>query len=159
MNFITLLAGMGGATGTGTATATKGGGSSMIILLAVMLGFVYFTMMRPQKRKQKEEQALRDNVQIGDEITTIGGIIGRVVTVKDDSLVIETGADRNKMKIERQAVRTNNTANEKLAAERQAAKEAQEAEKQARMEESREKSTSSRKKSKKNRDDDGNISN
>lgn len=157
MNFITLLAGMGGATGTGTATATKGGGSSMLIFLALMLGFAYLTIMRPQKKRQKEEQALRDNIQIGDEITTVGGIVGRVVTVKDDSLVIETGADRNKLKLERWAVRTNNTANEKLEAERQAAKEAQEAEKQARMEESREKSSSSRKKSKKNRDSDNDI--
>ena len=77
---------------------------------------------------------MRDNVQIGDEITTIGGIMGKVVTVKEDSLVIETGADRNKMKIARWAVSTNNTANEKLAAEREAAKAAQEKEKEARLE-------------------------
>lgn len=158
MDFITLFAGMGGATGTGNAAATKGGGSSMIIFLALMLGFFYLTILRPQKKRQKEEQALRDNIQIGDEVTTIGGIIGKVVTVKDDAIVIETGADRNKLKIERQAVRTNNTANEKLEAERQAAREAQEAEKQARMEESREKSASSRKKSKKKRSDDEGLS-
>ena len=95
---------------------------------------------------------MRDNIEVGDEITTIGGIVGRVVTVKEDSLIIETGADRNKMKITRWAVGTNNTANEKLEAERQAAKEAAEAEKQAKMEESREKSEARRKKSKK-RDD------
>ena len=77
---------------------------------------------------------MRDNIQIGDEITTIGGIMGKVVTVKEDSLVIETGADRNKMKIARWAVSTNNTANEKLAAEREAAKAAQEKEKEARLE-------------------------
>ncbi|MBR5619143.1 MAG: preprotein translocase subunit YajC [Clostridia bacterium] len=124
----------------------------MIIMLVAMFAIMYFMMIRPQKKKQKEEQAMRDNVQIGDEITTIGGIVGRVVTVKDDSLIIETGADRNKMKIMRWAVGTNNTANEKIEAERQAAKEAAEAEKLAKMEESKQKSEAQRKKSKK-RDD------
>ncbi len=134
------------------ATAATGGNYSMIIMLVLMFGLMYFLMIRPQKKKQKEEQAMRDNVQIGDEITTIGGVVGRVVTVKDDSLIIETGADRNKMKITRWAVGTNNTANEKLEAERQAAKEAAELEKASKMEEAKEKSEARRKKSKK-RDD------
>lgn len=77
---------------------------------------------------------MRDNLQIGDEVTTIGGIIGKIVTVKDDSLIIETGADRNRMKITRWAISQNNTANEKLAAEQAAQKEALEKEKAARME-------------------------
>jgi len=135
------------------ATGTGGIGSySSIIMIVAMFGIMYFVMIRPQKKKQKEEQAMRDNVQIGDEVTTIGGIVGRVVTVKDDSLIIETGADRNKMKITRWAVGTNNTANEKLEAERQAAKEAAELEKASKMEEAKEKSEARRKKSKK-RDD------
>ena len=67
---------------------------------------------------------MRDSTQVGDEITTIGGIMGRVVTVKEDSLIIETGADRNKMKIARWAIQVNNTASEKLQAEREAAKQA-----------------------------------
>ena len=106
----------------------------MWVYLIAMIAIMYFLMIRPQRKKQKEEQTMRDNVQIGDEITTIGGIMGKVVTVKEDSLVIETGADRNKMKIARWAVSTNNTANEKLAAEREAAKAAQEKEKEARLE-------------------------
>ena len=61
----------------------------------------------------------------GDEVTTIGGIMGRVVTVKEDALIIETGADRNKMKIARWAIQVNNTATEKLQAEREAMKAAQ----------------------------------
>ena len=105
-----------------------------IVWLVVLFGIMYFLMIRPQKKKQKEEQAMRDNLQIGDEITTIGGIVGKIVTVKDDSLIIETGADRNRMKITRWAISQNNTANEKLAAERAAAKEAAEKEKAARME-------------------------
>ena len=95
---------------------------------------------------------MRDNVQIGDEITTIGGIIGRVVTVKEDSLIIETGADRNKMKITKWAVSANNTANEKAEAERQAAKEAAEAAKKAKMEEAADASKAKRKKTKKKDD-------
>ena len=108
--------------------------SMMWVYLIAMIAIMYFLMIRPQRKKQKEEQTMRDNVQIGDEITTIGGIMGKVVTVKEDSLVIETGADRNKMKIARWAVSVNNTANEKLAAEREAAKAAQEKEKEARLE-------------------------
>ena len=105
------------------------------------------------KKKQKEEQNMRDSIQVGDEITTIGGIMGRVVTVKEDSIIIETGADRNKMKITRWAVSTNNTATEKAEAERQAAKEAAEAEKKKKMDEAVENSKASRKKSKKKKDD------
>lgn len=143
MNMIPLAATAGQMTGNPT---------TMILMLVAMFAVMYFVMIRPQKKKQKEEQAMRDNIQIGDEITTIGGIMGRVVTVKDDSLIIETGADRSKMKVTRWAVGTNNTANEKMEAERQAAKEAAEAEKLAKMEESKQKSEAGRKKSKK-RDD------
>ena len=78
--------------------------------------------------------------------------MGRVITVKDDSLIIETGADRNKMKITRWAVSTNNTANEKMEAERKAAQEAAEAEKQKRMEEAVAAGKAKRKKTKKNDD-------
>ena len=116
------------------ATSGKSGSLSMILMMAAIFALMYFLMIRPQKKKQKEEQAMRDNLQIGDEITTIGGIVGKIVTVKDDTLIIETGADRNRMKITRWAISQNNTANEKLAAERAAAKEAAEKEKAARME-------------------------
>lgn len=135
-----LLALFGNLFGSGSGAAAQGGqaggnGSIMMIVWIVMIiGLMYFMMIRPQKKKQKEEESMRDNLQIGDEITTIGGIIGKIVTVKDDSLIIETGADRNRMKVTRWAISQNNTANEKLAAERAAAKEAAEKEKQARME-------------------------
>lgn len=108
------------------AEGSKGSSMSMIIMIVAMFGLMYFMMIRPQKKKQKEDQMMRDNIQPGDEITTIGGICGRVVSVKEDSYVIETGADRNKMKITKWAVQMNNTANEKAAAEREAAKKAAE---------------------------------
>lgn len=153
MNFISLMAMAGGATGaSGSAAAGGNNPISFVLIMGVMILFMYLTMIRPQKKKQKEEQEMRDNLQVGDEITTIGGIVGRVVTVKDDSLIIETGADRNKMKIMRWAISANNTANEKLEAERKAAKEAAEAEKQKKMEEAAENSKAKRKKSKKKDD-------
>ncbi len=107
-----------------TATPAQGSSSSMIIMLVAMFALMYFFMIRPQKKRQKEEQAMRDSVEVGDEITTIGGICGKVVTTKEDSLIIETGADRNRMMIKRWAVQMNNTANERLQAEREAAKAA-----------------------------------
>lgn len=96
-----------------------------ILIFIGLFAVMYFFTIRPQKKQQKKEQEMRESTQIGDEITTIGGIMGRVVTVKEDSLIIETGADRNKMKIARWAIQMNNTANEKLQAEREAAKAAQ----------------------------------
>ena len=123
MNFFYLLEAANGAAGT------RGSMASSIILMVVLFGGMYFVMIRPQKKQQKKDQEMRDSTQVGDEITTIGGIMGRVVTVKEDSLIIETGADRNKMKITRWAIQTNNTAAEKAKAEREAIKAAAEKEK------------------------------
>lgn len=108
-----------------TSTATGSRSSiGMIVLLVVMVAGMYFLMIRPQRKQQKKDQEMRESTQVGDEITTIGGIMGRVVTVKEDSLIIETGADRNKMKIARWAIQVNNTATEKMRAEQEAAKAA-----------------------------------
>ncbi len=120
-----------------------------IILIVAMILFMYFISIRPQRKKQKAEEDLRNSIQIGDEVTTIGGIIGRVVSLKDDALIIETGADRSKMKITRWAVSTNNTQNEKAEAERAAAKEANENAKQERIRVAQEKAEA--KKNKKNK--------
>lgn len=114
-----------------TTTGGKSGGSfTFLIVMILMFVLMYFLTIRPQRKQQKKDQEMRDSTQVGDEITTIGGIMGRVVTVKEDSLIIETGADRNKMKIARWAIQTNNTANEKLQAEREAAKAAMEKQKE-----------------------------
>lgn len=112
------------------ATQQQGSPVTMILLMVAMFAIMYFVMIRPQKKQQKKEQEMRNSLQVGDEITTIGGICGRVVTVKEDSLIIETGADRNKMKVTRWAVQTNNTAREKDIAEREAAQAAAKAEKE-----------------------------
>ncbi len=152
MNVIYLMGQLAQQGGTGAQSQGRGS-ASMIIMMVALFAVMYFVMIRPQKKKQKEEQSMRDSIQVGDEITTIGGIMGRVVTVKEDSLIIETGADRNKMKITRWAVSTNNTAAEKAEAERQAAKEAAEAEKKSKMDAAIEEGKTHRKKTKKNKDD------
>ncbi len=114
-----------------SATSGTGAKQQSPVMTIVMFGAIfvamYFLMIRPQKKKQKEEQNLRDSIQIGDEITTIGGIMGRVITVKDDSIVLETGADRVKMKFTRWAIQTNDTANARMEAEKKAAEDAKKA--------------------------------
>ena len=80
-----------------TTAAAAGGGVQMVIMLLVYAVFIvalYFIFFRPQSKKKKKEQEMRKNAQVGDEITTIGGICGRIVAVKDetDSIVIETGS-------------------------------------------------------------------
>ena len=76
-----------------------------IILIVVMFVAMYFLMIRPQKKQEKETNNMRNNLQVGDEITTIGGIIGKIVSIKDETVMIETGHDRTKIRILRTAVR------------------------------------------------------
>ena len=92
-----------------------------IIMIVLVIGLFYL-MYRSNKKQEREASQMRNSLEVGDEITTIGGICGRVVTTKEDSLIIETGADRNRMMIKRWAVQTNVTATERLQAEREAAK-------------------------------------
>lgn len=75
----------------------------------VLIPLMYFLMIRPQKKKQKEEQKMRSSLRVGDEITTIGGITGRVLNIKEEELVIETGADRTKLTIKKWALQSVNT--------------------------------------------------
>lgn len=82
-------------------------GSSIgsILIIVVMFVALYFFMIRPQKKQEKEVANMRNNLQVGDEITTIGGIIGKIVSIKEETLMIETGHDRAKIRILRSAVR------------------------------------------------------
>lgn len=73
--------------------------------LVVLIVLFYFLMIRPQRKRDKAEREMRNSIDVGDEISTIGGFIGRVVSVKDDVLVIETSSDRTKLKIYRWAIR------------------------------------------------------
>ncbi len=78
---------------------------SMPIMLILMFVVLYFFMIRPQKKQERETQAMRNNLQVGDEITTIGGIIGKIVSIKEETCMIETGHDRTKIRILKSAVR------------------------------------------------------
>ena len=82
-------------------------GSSWVTIgmLVVMFAFLYFFMIRPQKKQEKEVNAMRNNLVVGDEITTIGGIIGKIVSIKEETLVLETSRDGTKIRILKSAVR------------------------------------------------------
>lgn len=97
---------------TGDGTSTGGGLAGLIlpgIMFVVMLVAMYFLIIRPQKKKEKEEKKMRENLQIGDEILTIGGIYGRVISLKEDTIVIESKSDHSKLTIARWAMQQNLT--------------------------------------------------
>ena len=97
------------------------GGGSTIIMLVGMIAVFYFLLIRPENKRKKEAEQMRSAVKNGDQITTIGGIVGKVVNVKDDKFVIETGADQVRIELEKWAISTNETAAE--AAQAKAKKE------------------------------------
>ncbi len=94
---------------TGEANAQPGGLLMPIIMFGVMFLAMYFFIIRPQKKKEKAEKQMRDNLQVGDEIITIGGIYGRVISLKEDAIVIESKSDHSKMTIARWAMQQNLT--------------------------------------------------
>lgn len=86
----------------------------MILIYAALFGVLYLVLIRPNSKKKKEEQAMRDNIAIGDDVTTIGGIVGRIVAIKEDedAFIIETGSDRVKMKFKKWAISSVDTVKE-----------------------------------------------
>jgi len=79
----------------------------MILVYVLLFAALYFFMIRPNSKKKKQEEQLRNNLEIGDELITIGGIMGRVVSIKDDdSFILETGPDRTKMQFQKWAIST-----------------------------------------------------
>ena len=113
-NFFTLDA---AATQTAEGTTQTGalGGWYPIAMLAFMFLAMYFFLIRPQKKREKAEKAMRDNLQIGDEIITIGGIYGRVVSIKDDTMVVESKSDHSKLTFARSALQQNLTVHDDVA--------------------------------------------
>ncbi len=89
--------------------------SSFLIMIVAMVAIFYFMIMRPENKKKKEAEQLRSSLKNGDKITTIGGIVGKIVDVDNDKIVIETSADRVRMELMKWAVMTNNTAEEARA--------------------------------------------
>lgn len=76
-----------------------------LVIIAVMFVALYFFMIRPQKKQEREINNMRNNLQVGDEITTIGGIIGKIISIKEETVMIETGHDRTKIRILKTAVK------------------------------------------------------
>lgn len=72
----------------------------------LLIGVFYFVLIRPQRKKDKQTQQMRNNIQVGDEVITVGGIVGIVVNIKEDTVVIETGGDRSKIRVKRFAIQT-----------------------------------------------------
>lgn len=107
-----------------TAPAPAGGLMGSVVMILMMLGIFYFMLIRPENKRKKEAEQMRSGVRTGDKITTIGGIIGTVVNVKEDKIVIETSADQVRLEMAKWAISSNDTANEAAKAE---AKKAQEA--------------------------------
>ena len=101
------------------AAATGGMGTvGMIIYLVVIFGAMYLLLIRPQRKKQKEEKKMRENLQVGDEIVTIGGIYGRVISLKEDTMVIESLSDHSKITIARWAMQSNLTVHDDAPAKK-----------------------------------------
>lgn len=101
-----LLEATGAATDAGTGAAPAGNGMFTIIMIVVMIAVFYFFMIRPQKKQEKAAADMRNSITVGDEITTIGGIIGKVISVKDETILIETSGDRTKIRFLKTAVRS-----------------------------------------------------
>ena len=96
---------------------------STILMMVLMVGLLYFMMIRPENKRKKEAERMRSAIKNGDQITTIGGIVGTVVNIKDDKIVIETSADQVRMELTKWAVSSNDTAAEAAKAAAQKAKE------------------------------------
>ena len=97
MNFSALTNLLGG----------EGGAGQIIMTIVMVLGvgvFFYFFMIRPQKKQEKEVNEMRNSLSVGDEITTIGGIIGKVISIKEETCMIETGKDKTRIRILKSSV-------------------------------------------------------
>ena len=105
------------------------GGGSTIIMLVVMIAVFYFLLIRPENKRKKEAEQMRSAVKNGDQITTIGGIVGKIVSVGEETLVIETSDDRVRIELTKWAVSVNNTQQKALEAEKAAKKNAKAAKK------------------------------
>ena len=109
---------------TATDAAATGGMMSTVIMMVAMLGIFYFMLIRPENKRKKEAEQMRSSVRKGDKITTIGGIIGTVVDVKENNIVIETSADLVRIEFAKWAISSNETAAENAKAEAKKAEEA-----------------------------------
>lgn len=88
------------AEGEGTGSETW----MSVALLGAFVVLIYFLMIRPQRKKEKKAKEMLGSMEVGDGVTTIGGIVGRIVSIKDDTVLVETGSDRTKMRFQKWAI-------------------------------------------------------
>ena len=88
---------------------------SSVLLLVLMFGMMYLFLVRPEQKRKKEAQTMRDSLKVGDEITTIGGITGTICAVKENTIVLETGADRVRLEMTKWAIANKGTATNETA--------------------------------------------
>lgn len=100
------------ATTDTASTDTTSSAIMMFLPMILLLVFFYFFLLRPQKKQEKQTEEMRKNIQIGDEIETIGGIVGIVIRQSEDTVVIETGGEKNKLRIKKWAIKENLTQHE-----------------------------------------------
>lgn len=104
LNFITALSANGDASAASLISA-------FLPLVLVVIIF-YFFLIRPQKKKDKKDAEMRKSLQVGDEVVTVGGVVGIVFQVKEDTVVVETGGDRSKIRVKKWAIAQNLTVHE-----------------------------------------------
>ena len=119
LNFLLETSGSGNNAGSPWVT--------IVMIVGLVLVF-YFFVIRPQKKQEKEDAAMRDSLAVGDEVTTIGGIIGKVVSIKDETFVLETTKDCTKIRFLRGAIRSIDVKIQEVVAQQQAEAENSEAE-------------------------------
>ena len=108
---------------TDTTAAATGGMGSMLLMLVLMFGLMYFLLIRPENKKKKEAEAMRNALKVGDHITTIGGFRGVVVHIEKDYVVMETGDDQVRVELTKWAISTNDTQDEKAKSDAKRAAE------------------------------------
>jgi len=107
-----------------TATAQQAGGGAfmtLILPLIIMFALLYFVAIKPQKKREKELKEMQESLQVGDEVVTGGGIVGFIVSVGEDTVVIETGGAKHKLRIKNWAITENVTALERMKSAKAAA--------------------------------------
>ena len=108
-----------------TATPATDSMASSMIMMAIVFAVFYFMMIRPENKRKKETEEMRSSIRTGDQVTTIGGIIGTVVDVKEDKLVLETSADRVRIEFAKWGISSNDTAAKRAEDEAKKRKEAE----------------------------------
>lgn len=108
MTELTKLASFLTATAAGADAAAEVNPTMAMLIqiapFAILIVVFYFMLIRPQRKRDKAEKEMRRNLEVGDEVTTNGGIVGRVSNIKDDIITIETGANRVKINVQRWSI-------------------------------------------------------